>query len=87
VQIGQKFNSDAIINGMLFDNGGLASQFEYSFVQDDWLLLVHPLLQSQVKQLEVEFTRGYQQGDHIFYVSTMNDKKLFKLVTSKIIET
>lgn len=87
VRIGQKFDSNAVINRMLFDGGGPASRFNIPLCRMIGLPLVRPLLQSQVKRLEAEFVRGYRPGDRVFYVSTTNDKGFSKSVTPEIVAT
>lgn len=87
VRIGQKFDSNAIINSMLFNGGGPSSRFHIPLCRMIGLPLVRPLLQSQVKRLEADFARGYRPGDRVLYVSTTNDKGACKLVTPEIVET
>jgi len=52
----------------------------------DFPLVCH-LLQSQVKRLEADFVHRYWLGSRILYISTTNDKKVCKLVTTEIVET
>jgi hypothetical protein len=39
-----------------------------------YMPLVHPILDSDIKRLEAEFTHGYKIGTNVFYVSLINEK-------------
>jgi len=42
------------------------------------LVLVRPMLQIDVKRLEINFIHGYQKEDKFFYISSSNDNKEVK---------
>lgn len=48
------------------------------------LILVRPILQSDVLQLQAEFIHGYKNNDKVFYVFTINDKDCQMQVSNKV---
>jgi hypothetical protein len=48
-----------------------------------YMPLVHPILDSDIKRLEAEFTHGYKIGTNVFYVSLINEKGEERSVTDE----
>lgn len=73
IRKGQKLNSNAFIQSLIFMPHTSKCQLLIPLCRMVALPLVRPILQSDICRLEQDFWAGYRGGDRCFYVSTTND--------------